>query len=152
MGRRQNSTPPPIPSAEKSRKDRNRTSLMPFRRGDSSRNQQEGARKTTVGRDSTTTSSVEQSQQANPPTQRRFEDENRLPLPTIVDQQQHVATGPALLNGTKAMVSHADTTTTNGASFKQTTSSNNAPIPANQVISSEDHIKQIANLVSLFMN
>lgn len=135
MGRRQNPTPPPVPSAEKAKKDRNRSSFMPFRRGDSSRSQQESESKSTMGRHPTTTSSVEQSQQAEPSTQRFFEDENRLPLPTIVDQQQNVATDLVALNGTNAMVDHAGTTT-NGASFKQTTSSSNALIPSNQVIPS----------------
>jgi hypothetical protein len=140
MGRRKNAAPPALGSAEKPKKDRNRSSLMPFRRGDSSRSQQ-GTESTPVsGRDLTTSMSREPTQSS----MQRLEADRPSTGIANTEGQQHTPRGSAVMNGTTSRENHDDVNRP-GAPFNQTPPSNNVLTPSAQVKSSSEIDYKIAH-------
>jgi hypothetical protein len=130
MGRRKNtaSVPPPVPSVEKAKKDKNRSSLMPFRRGDSSRSQQDSPGTLNTGRDLATPSSTEEAKPSES-SKRSFDSDKLLPMPAKAAQRQDIPQSSVVVNGT---TNHVNVTSTNNP-YDQTSSSNNVPPPSTQV-------------------
>ncbi len=133
MGRRKNAAPPAA-SAEITKKDRNRSSLMPFRRGDSSRSQPDTEKPSVAGRDLTPVISREKPK----PTETsvpRIEIDQRSLARADTEGQQRTPVVPAVVNGLTSAESHASAT---GISppVSQTPPPNNIFTPPSQVITS----------------
>lgn len=110
MGRRKNAaqpTLPPVASAEKTKKERNRSSLMPFRRGDSSRSRPSGEAISVTSRNPTPAIS-EETVKPGASSMRRPDTANRTSPLTDNVGQQRTYMGSALVNGTNSMGNHAD--------------------------------------------
>ncbi|KAF7506121.1 hypothetical protein GJ744_012185 [Endocarpon pusillum] len=121
MGRRKNVAPAPIPSAEKPKKERNRSSLMPFRRGDSSRSQPDSEAVSVTSRNMAPPISEETTRPTS--SMRRPETANRPSTRSENVRQEQTYMGSALVNGTSSAKNHADITGTN-ASVNQATTTN----------------------------
>jgi F-BAR domain only protein len=142
MGRRKNAAsaaaPPPVPSAEKARKDRNRSSLMPFRRGDSSKSQPGGEFASVTNRNPTPAISEETTQPRESSMRRPDTASHSSNMTDTVVQQQRMYTGSAMVNGTHPMGNHADAAGV-GAPVNQNPSDNG--LTPEQVISSRSSMQ-----------
>ena len=105
MGRRKNAPPSPSASAEKPKKGKNRSSLMPFRRGESSRNQLDAEGTSTAGRP---VSPAIPRREGNPTeSSMRPVQTDQLPSgPTDVEAPPMTPVSSALVNGIMSAESH----------------------------------------------
>jgi F-BAR domain only protein len=136
MGRRKNTSspvPPPVPSAEKAKKDRNRSSLMPFRRGDSSKSQAGGDVASVTHRNQTPVISEETTRPGESfmPTSEAASHASNT-NDTVGQQRTH--SSKAMVNGGSPMENHADVAG-GSAPVNQNPSSNG--LTTTQVILSE---------------
>jgi len=96
-----------MPSAEKAKKDRNRSSLMPFRRGDSSKSQTGGDVASVTNRNPTPVISEETTRPGESFMQLIEPVSHASNMADAVGQQRtHSST--AMVNGTSPMENHAD--------------------------------------------
>jgi F-BAR domain only protein len=130
MGRRKNAAPPPVPSAEKMKKERNRTSFMPFRRGDSSRSHADTENASVTGRDLTPVVSSEDAKLETPSMQ-GMEMDRQSSLRTDPEGRQRTPTGSAFVNGTSNTENQSEV----ASPIAQTPPSNNVVTPPPQVTS-----------------
>lgn len=138
MGRRKNAAVSPISSAGKPKKEKNRSSLMPFRRGDSSRSEPDTERASMSGRPLTPIISGGQGEPTES-TMRPAETDQRPSVPTNVEAQQSIPLSAELANGIIGAENKANAAEISGQ-VDQTPSSNHV-LPPGQVISSfELHI------------
>lgn len=107
MGRRKNAPPSTIISAEKPKKGRNRSSLMPFRRGDNARSQLGTEDTSMAGRPV----SPAISRREGDPTlssMRPVQTDQLPPGPTDVEAQPTTPVSSALVNGITSVESHSN--------------------------------------------
>lgn len=133
MGRRKNTAAPPTTSAEKMKKERNRTSLMPFRRADSSRSQP-GAEDVSVARkDLAPVVSEDEAEPTELPVRRGQADRR----PTGTEGWERTPVASTVVNGTTSMENEPGATKASNP-VQQTQTSNAALIPPNQVSHNQD--------------
>jgi F-BAR domain only protein len=133
MGRRKNPAPPPAAGMEKMKKERNRSSLMPFRRRDSSKSRQGNEDAGLGGRPLTPAFSTETAQPTASPA-RNVDVDRQSSVRTQTESRQQMPMGSAVVNGTTALGNQFEATRIN-APVNQTPVSNNAFAPPTQVSS-----------------
>ncbi len=140
MGRRKNAAPPPITSSEKP-KERNRSSFMPFRRGDSSRSQPDSEAISVTSRSMVPTISEE----TNRPTSsmRRPETAKRPSARSENAGQERTYMGSALVNGTASTQSDVNVNVTGtSASVNQAVTTNTVAL---------DQVYSVLNFLRVFL-
>ncbi len=134
MGRRKTPAPPPAAGMEKMKKERNRSSLMPFRRGDSSRSRQ-GTEDAAVGsRPLTPAFSTERAQ----PTYfspRNVDLDRQSSVLAHNEGQQETPMVSAIANGTTTMRNQPEAASINVTADNPNSVQNNVFTPPTQVSS-----------------
>lgn len=135
IGRRKNTAPPPVPGAENPKKDKNRSSLMPFRIGDSSRSRHGNAGAAMMGyKIRSPAASMERAQPTDSYIQSHDANRQLSVQAHTEGQQQQISISSAAVNGITAIDTHPEATRTN-ASLHQTPIPNNLFTPPTQVSS-----------------
>ena len=150
MGRRKNTAPPSVPGAEKMRKGKYRSSIMPFRRGDSSRSRHGNEDPATGGKTLIPATSMERAQPAESSI-RNLDANRQSPVRTHSEGQQQTPMSSAAVNGTTAIETQAEATRTN-APLNQTPAPNNVTTLPTQVSSLSFSQQLYPNIRSHLMN